>query len=199
VPENRRPAVRLAEAVIAKRIHAVTFTTGPAARNWLAIAAEHDLDEPLRRALTDGSVVVGCVGPVCADAATAVGLASPNLVMPTAWRLGPLVRAVADRLVERCLTVDLDGATVVVTGTVATVDGETIELSDTESRILSTLATRPNVVFTKTELLDAVWGDETADPHLVEVTIARLRRRLGPHAVAVASVHRRGYALRTRT
>jgi DNA-binding response OmpR family regulator len=42
-----------------------------------------------------------------------------------------------------------------------------------------------------------VWRDETNDPHLVEVTVARLRRRLGPHGVAVASVHRRGYTLRT--
>src|SRR5262245_35397634 len=42
LPDDLRPAVRLAEAVIAGKVHAVTFTSGPALRNWLAIADEHD-------------------------------------------------------------------------------------------------------------------------------------------------------------
>ena len=68
--------------------------------------------------------------------------------------------------------------------------------ADIEARILAMLAARPNVVITKAELLHAVWGNTTLDPHAVEVAIGRLRRRLGEPGAAVASVHRRGYALR---
>jgi uroporphyrinogen-III synthase len=197
LPEDRRPAVRLAEAVIAGRVHAVTFTAGPAVRNWLAIAAEHGIDGDLRRALTDGRVVVGCVGPVCAEIAQQEGLQSEHLVQPAASRLGPLVRAVADRLVTRSLTVDIGTTEIVVTGTMAMVAGEAVTLTDTEARLLAILAGRPNVVFTKEHLLRTVWGrGGTDDPHAVEVGIARLRRRLGPHGKAVTSVHRRGYTLR---
>jgi DNA-binding response OmpR family regulator len=70
-------------------------------------------------------------------------------------------------------------------------------LTDTEARLLAQLAAQPDVVRTKGELLASVWGDQHADPHLVEVAIARLRRRLGRHGAAIASVHRRGYVLRT--
>ncbi|HZP27833.1 MAG TPA: uroporphyrinogen-III synthase [Acidimicrobiia bacterium] len=198
LPEDRRPAVRLVKGLAEGRIHAVTFTTGPAVRNLLAIAAEHDLEEALRAALADGRVVVGCVGPVCAEAAVASGLDPAGLVVPTAWRLGPLVRAVAGRLAERTVRVRLEGTEAVLAGTVATVGGEPVELSETEARLFATLAERPNAVFTKTHLLRSVWGDDRADPHLVEVAVARLRRRLGVHGRAVASVHRRGYTLRCR-
>jgi uroporphyrinogen-III synthase len=198
LPEDRQPAVRLAEAVIAGRVHAVTFTTGPAIRNWMAITAEHELDEALRSALTSGRVIVGCVGPVCADVAINAGLASEHLVVPAAWRLGPLVRVVADRLVGRRLEVSLADADVVLTGTVVRVNGEPFTLTDVEARLLATLAARPNVVFAKTDLLTEVWGGRTADPHVVEVAVARLRRRLGTHGSAVESVHRRGYMLRAR-
>jgi DNA-binding winged helix-turn-helix (wHTH) protein len=42
-----------------------------------------------------------------------------------------------------------------------------------------------------------VWGDRSTDPHVVEVAIGRLRQRLGDHGSSIASVYRRGYALRT--
>lgn len=86
-PEDRRPALRLAEAVVAGRVHAVTFTAGPAVRNWMGIAAEHGIDGDLRRVLTDGRVVVGCVGPVCAEVAIGEGLGSEHLVQPKLARL----------------------------------------------------------------------------------------------------------------
>lgn len=196
LPEDRRPALRLAESVIGQRVHAVTFTTGPAIRNWFIIAAEADLDVPLRAVLAGGEVVVGCVGPVCAEVAVAEGLPAAQLVVPAAWRLGPLVRAVADRLVERTLTLELCGVQVTIAGTSATVGADEVTLTDIEARVLATLAAKPNVVFTKTELLHAVWGNSDLDPHAVEVAIGRLRRRLGEPGAAVTSVHRRGYALR---
>ena len=196
-PLDAQPTVRIIEGVVAGRVHAITFTAAAALRNWLAIAAEHDLEDPLREALTDGRAVVGCVGPVCAEVAVANGLDSPHLVVPAKFRIGPLVRAVADRLAERIVRVTLGGATVAIAGTGGTIDGEPFTMTDTEARLLAELAARPNVVRAKSDLLAAVWGDQGADPHLVEVAIARVRRRLGRHGAAIASVHRRGYVLRT--
>src|SRR5207248_1706611 len=73
LPDDDRPAVRLIEAVISGKVHALTFTSGPAVENLFLIAAEHDLDDRLLAALNSGSVTVACVGPVCAEAATARG------------------------------------------------------------------------------------------------------------------------------
>jgi uroporphyrinogen-III synthase len=98
LPEETSPARSLAERVIAGHVHAVTFTAGPAIRNWLVIAERAGLGDELRRALTDGRTVIGCVGPVCTSAAAEEGLLSPHLVQPTSFRIAPLVRAVADRL-----------------------------------------------------------------------------------------------------
>lgn len=100
-PDDTGPALRLAEGVIAGRVQAVTFTAGPAVRNWMTIAADEGIQAELREALTDGRVVLGCVGPVCAEAAADAGLQSPHLVQPDAFRLGPLVRAVTERLTQR--------------------------------------------------------------------------------------------------
>lgn len=196
LPDDRRPALRLAEAVIAGRVHAVTFTAGPQVRNWLAIAEEQDLDAALLEALSAGDVVVGCVGPVCADAAAAAGIPRERMVVPAIARLGPLVRAVADALHARTATVRVQHGELVLAGTVVRVGGDRVELSDTEARLLATLAERPGAVHAKEDLLRRVWGEGADDTHVVEVTVGRLRRRLGAHGRAIAVVPRRGYALR---
>ena len=196
IPEDARPAIRLAEAVIAGRIHAVTFTAGPQIRNWLLMAAEHDLETALLESLTAGDVIVGCVGPVCADAAVAVGLVESQLVVPAISRLGPLVRAVADALILRTATVRLGRQDLVLSGTVVRVGDWRAELTDTEARLLATLVARPGAVLAKEDLLRTVWGEDAEDTHVVEVTVGRLRRRLGVHGAAITAVPRRGYALR---
>jgi uroporphyrinogen-III synthase len=196
LPDDPRPAVRLAEGVIAGRIHAVTFTAGVQVGNWLALAAEEDLDVALLDALRAGDVVVGCVGPVCADAAVGTGLDFDRLVIPSIFRLGPLVRAVSDALVTRTATVRLRRAELQLAGTVVRVGDWRAELTGTEARLLATLAARPGTVIAKEELLRAVWGDAAGDTHVVEVTVGRLRRRLGAHADAITAVPKRGYALR---
>lgn len=196
LPDDRRPALRLAEAVIAGRVHAVTFTAGPQVRNWIDICADEDFDAALLDALSAGDVVVACVGPVCADAAVAAGIPAERLAVPQIARLGPLVRAVADALVAKTAVVHLGRGELVLAGNVVRVGDERVELSDTEARLLATLAARPGAVLAKEDLLRQVWGDQADDIHVVEVTVGRLRRRLGAHGGAVASVPRRGYALR---
>jgi uroporphyrinogen-III synthase len=196
LPEDTGPASRLAEAVIAGRVHAVTFTAGPAIRNWLTIAAGKGVEMQLRDALIDGRTVVGCVGPVCAGVAATEGLLSPHLVQPDAFRLGPLVRTVAERLAQRRLTVQLGPTSLVLSGHAVFVAGQCISLTDTDARLLAVLASRPNAVFTKEHLSRTAWAETSTDPHTVERAIARLRKRLGPHGDTIQSVQRRGYALR---
>jgi len=196
LPDDRRPALRLAEAVIAGRVHAVTFTAGPQIRNWFAITAEHDLDVALRESLAAGDIVVGCVGPVCADAAAACGIPRERVVVPDIARLGPLVRTVADALFARTATVKLLSGELVLAGSVVRMGDDRVELTDTEARLLATLAARPGTVLAKEDLLRRVWGGDADDTHVVEVRVGRLRRRLGAHREVIAAVPKRGYALR---
>ena len=195
MPDDSSPALRLVEDVVAGKVQAVTFTAGPAIRNLLAIASERNLDDDLRAALTDGRTVVGCVGPVCAEVAADCGLDSRHLVVPRTWRLGPLVRAVEERLVERTLTLDVKGTTMTISGNFVTVDDEEFVLTDTEAQVLTVLASEPNLVHAKADLLRQVWRDEQADPHVVEAVVNRLRRRLGPPGRSINAVYRRGYTL----
>jgi uroporphyrinogen-III synthase len=190
--DDPRLTVRLAEGVIAGRIHAVTFTSAPAVTTWMALTAAAGLAGALRTSISAGGVVIGCVGPACADAAEAEGLGDGDVVVPRTSRLGPLVRAVAERLVERSRQV----GDLAITGNVVRCGDRRIEVSDIEARILAVLADRPGTVVSKADLLRDVWGDATADPHLVEVAVGRLRRRLGPEGKAVTAVPRRGYVLR---
>lgn len=190
--DDPRPAMRLADGVLAGRVHAVTFTAGPAIASWFELASREGVADPLRSMLASGSVVVGCVGPVCVEAAEAAGFGGGDVVMPRTSRLGPLVRAVADRLLERSHQV----GNMLITGNVVRAGERRVELSDIEAHILALLAARPGAVVAKADLLRDIWGDAAADPHLVEVAVGRLRRRLGPDGRAVRTIPRRGYVLR---
>jgi DNA-binding response OmpR family regulator len=70
-----------------------------------------------------------------------------------------------------------------------------VHLSDRERAVLQVVARRPGAVFSRTTLLKDVWGDLDADDHLIDVTMARLRRRLDTTALRLVTVPRRGYRL----
>jgi uroporphyrinogen-III synthase len=91
-PEDPSAAARLVEEACAGGLDAITFTAGPQVGGLMAIAGERA--EELRDAA--GRMVVGCIGPVCAEAAVGAGLGRP--VVPASWRLGALVKAVAAAL-----------------------------------------------------------------------------------------------------
>jgi phosphate regulon transcriptional regulator PhoB len=56
------------------------------------------------------------------------------------------------------------------------VDGEKIDLGPTELKLLRFLTRHPGRVYTRDQLLDYVWGDETfVEPRTVDVHISRLR------------------------
>jgi DNA-binding response OmpR family regulator len=58
--------------------------------------------------------------------------------------------------------------------------GEPVALTRTEFDVLQALSARPAVVFSRRQLIDAVW-DQTwvGDEHLVDVHVGHLRRKLG--------------------
>ena len=56
--------------------------------------------------------------------------------------------------------------------------GKVIDLSTAQMRLLRFLMEHPGVVFTRQQLLEAVWRDSTLDPGAVTVGVVRLRRAL---------------------
>jgi two-component system, OmpR family, alkaline phosphatase synthesis response regulator PhoP len=57
-----------------------------------------------------------------------------------------------------------------------TIDGRKIDLSPTEIKLLRFFTQHPGRVYTRDQLLDYVWGDETfVEPRTVDVHISRLR------------------------
>nr|WP_301844427.1 response regulator transcription factor [Rhodococcus pyridinivorans] len=74
------------------------------------------------------------------------------------------------------LSIDVDGREVAVRGT-------PVALTRTEFDILAALSQDPGVVFTRAQLIAAVWGQNwVGDEHLVDVHIGHLRRKLGDDA-----------------
>ena len=79
--------------------------------------------------------------------------------------------------------------------------GRTIDLGPTEYRLLEFLMERPGRVFSRTQLLDAVWGSEVyIDERTVDVHVGRLRKALnrGREADPIRTVRGAGYALDDR-
>lgn len=61
-----------------------------------------------------------------------------------------------------------------------TIEGKEVPLPPTEYRILCLLARNPGRVLTHDHLLTEVWGREyRSDTHILQVAVARLRKRLG--------------------
>ena len=57
--------------------------------------------------------------------------------------------------------------------------GEELNLTATEFRLLEYLMSRPGVVYSRDQLLDAVWGhDRAVTDRTVDVYILRLRQKL---------------------
>ena len=74
------------------------------------------------------------------------------------------------------------------------VDGNPVELSATEFRLLLILARKPGWVFTREHILDTLHGDNYAiTRRAVDVQILALRRKLGPAGKYIETVRGIGY------
>ena len=76
---------------------------------------------------------------------------------------------------------------------------DSLDLTDTERRLLGYLAAHRDRVVSKTQILTAVWGYDGFDDNVVEVHISSLRRKLeaGGRSRLVHTVRGRGYLLGT--
>src|ERR1700722_12472568 len=69
-------------------------------------------------------------------------------------------------------------------------DGDPLALPATEFRLLAFLMTRPGVVFSREQLLNAVWGQDRAiTDRTVDVYILRLRQKIEHDASAPRLIH----------
>lgn len=74
---------------------------------------------------------------------------------------------------------------------------EEIHLTSIEFKLLILLASHPHRVFSRDDILDAVWGQSLyVYPRSVDTHISKLRKKLGPGAKFIESVHGSGYRFR---
>jgi two-component system OmpR family response regulator len=81
---------------------------------------------------------------------------------------------------------------------VAQLDGREVELTSREFNLMEYLMRAPGRVFTRTQILEHVWGyDFDPQTNMVDVCIQRLRKKLAlPEQVAIESVRGVRYRLR---
>lgn len=88
-----------------------------------------------------------------------------------------------------------------VPGREVRVAGAPVHLTRTEFDVLEALSSAPGTVFSRSRLIDAVWGPEwVGDDHLVDVHIGHVRRKLGDdaaHGRYVRTVRGVGYRMGT--
>jgi two-component system phosphate regulon response regulator PhoB len=75
-------------------------------------------------------------------------------------------------------------------------NGQPLDLGPTEFRLLHFFMTHPERVYSRTQLLDQVWGDDVfVEERTVDVHIRRLRLALEPsgHAGLIQTVRGSGY------
>lgn len=88
----------------------------------------------------------------------------------------------------------LGGLRVDAAARTAQIDGETIALSPKEFDLLSFFVSRPEVAFTRDQLLNHVWGyDFFGDARTVDTHIKSLREKLGAYREHIVTVWGTGY------
>jgi two-component system, OmpR family, response regulator RegX3 len=83
-----------------------------------------------------------------------------------------------------------------------TVDGEAVQLTPSEFKLLSLLAQRPGEVFSRAEIMRHLWGsDHVGDEHPADVHVSNLRRKIEAspgRPERVVTVRGAGYKLNVR-
>jgi DNA-binding response OmpR family regulator len=75
-------------------------------------------------------------------------------------------------------------------------DGDAVALTEIEFALLGLLLRRPSHVFTRDEILNEIWPDGAArTPRVVDTHVKGIRRKLGPSAWVLESLHGVGYRL----
>jgi two-component system response regulator VicR len=113
-------------------------------------------------------------------------------------RITRVLRRLGDRVPRRELVLGPDLSLELHRRT-ATVRGQSVQLTPTESRLLYALAANLGQTVTTDTLLDRGWADtENADPSYVWVTMRRLRQKIEPspnHPLHLVTIRGIGYRL----
>lgn len=101
---------------------------------------------------------------------------------------------------ERIKCVEYDGLEINLTNYSVVCDGHPVEMPPKELELLYFLASSPNQVFTREQLLDQIWGYEyIGDTRTVDVHIKRLREKIKEHpSWRLSTVWGIGYKFETR-
>nr|WP_325208734.1 uroporphyrinogen-III synthase [Salinibacterium sp.] len=180
---------RLVEAICARTLDAVTFTSAPAV-DALFLAAEcmgvlDSVHDAFR-----ADVLAAAVGPVTAAPLLAAGI---RVVQPERYRMGALIRLLCEHLeTARVMRVPTAHGTLVLRGQLAEIGGTSAMLAPTPLALLRRLAAVPGAVVSRSDLVASLPG--THDDHVMEVALSRLRRALGTPGLVVTVV-KRGYRL----
>jgi uroporphyrinogen-III synthase len=179
---------RLIEAATRGQLDAVVFTSAPGAVATLETAEALGLRPALVQALS-GDVLTAAVGPVTAAPLQAAGI---EPAIPERYRLGALIRLVAEQLAEhRVERYRGDEVLIEIRGRQVSVDGRAVVLGPNALALLRALA-RSGAVVSRAELIGAL--PEVLDDHALEVAMSRLRRSLDVPGL-ISTVVRRGYRL----
>ncbi len=94
-----------------------------------------------------------------------------------------------EKITVGTITIDPDKHEVVV-------DGNRIELTFAEFRILQLLASEKGRVFSRSRILDHLWGNEKiVVDRTIDVHIRHLRSKMGPASRVIRNIHGVGYKL----
>ena len=182
--------IRLAiDAVINRDHDAVTFTSAPAVASMLGQAHRAGALEPLLHAMRT-AVPAMCVGNVTAGPLHALQV--PTL-QPSRFRLGALVRLIADELPRRATVLRVAGHDLSLRASGVVVDGCYRQVTGSSMALLRVLHRVPGQVISRKAMLDELPGGGT-DTHAVEMAITRLRTALGDSKM-IQTVVKRGYRL----
>lgn len=96
---------------------------------------------------------------------------------------------------------EVDGLRMDIASHRVTSSGQSLEISPTEYRLLEFFMSHPERVYTRSQLLDQVWGSNVyVEERTVDVHIRRLRQALEPHGYSrlIQTVRGAGYRFSNR-
>jgi uroporphyrinogen-III synthase len=193
-PADPAPLGRMLDAIVARQLDAITFTSAPAAASLLSRAEETGQRDAVRSALTRDVMVV-CVGSICAGPLITAGI---PCVRPERARIGALVRELSVALPARAPRIRVATRNVELRGQAVVVDGELRPIAPAPMAVLRALADQPGHVVSRRDLITALRRNSGpargVEEHAVETAVGRLRSALGEPCL-VQTVVKRGYRL----
>jgi uroporphyrinogen-III synthase len=186
-PDMEANLARLGDAADRRELDAITFTSRAAARNLVTVGGPELVER-----LAAADVVCACVGPVTAAAARDAGLTRVVTASPS--RLGSMIGLLAEHLGARARSFEMAGQVARLQGARIAIGDREVRLTPRERTLLEAMVGAGGAVLSKRTLSQLAWAGAVSE-HAVEVTVNRLRAKLGPAAVALETSNRRGYRL----